>query len=52
LHAHVIDNNVAELDIRVVAGDFLGDMQEQPSAYFMMFALWTAVTSWRLFWRA
>ena len=49
LHAHVVDDAVLELDVRI----FLGDLRAQcarnrPSEYFMMFALWTAVTFLRL----
>ena len=45
LHAHVVDDAVLELDVGILLGDLRGpSARNSPSVYFMMLALWTAVT--------
>ena len=51
LHAHVVDDPVVEVDLRVVAWrPPARPCRNRPSLNFMMLALWTEVTSLRSFW--
>ena len=50
LHAHVVDDAVFELDVRDTPWPpRAARRSNRPSVYFMMFALWTAVTFLRPF---
>ena len=52
LHAHVVDDPVLEFDVGILLGHLPRNFEKQPIVNFRMFALWTAVTFLRPFWRA